>query len=153
MQISRNLFQYYSADSKIVMDIDDVDSTSGNQITVACGARPAISSCLNFPINLGADGIITVNYAGCKSKTYEHQEGLGAVYLRPKGHKRLETVVWGFDPCGLRLASRLLPTLTGSGQPEFIIVRKACAWRGAAGVLAMGSFDSEWKVSANSFLE
>jgi hypothetical protein len=45
-----------------------------------------------------------------------------------------------------------LPMLTGVGQPDFIIVSKRCAWEGAAGVHAMGSFDNSWGVSETSFV-
>lgn len=77
---------------------------------------------------------------------------MGAIFLRPLLNERLELVVWGFDQQGLRQAARLVPMLTGVGQPEFVVVSQRCAWEGAAGVLAMGSFDNFWNVSEASFV-
>lgn len=80
------------------------------------------------------------------------QRGLGAILLRPLPMERLELDIWGFDSFGLRLAARLLPMLTGVGQPEFIVVSERCAWEGTGGVLAMGSFDRHWELSEMAFV-
>jgi hypothetical protein len=43
--------------------------------------------------------------------------------------------------------------LTGVGQPDFVVFGGSAKWRGIEGVLAMGFFDSEWKVTASSVVE
>lgn len=85
-------------------------------------------------------------------RTYQFEAGLGAAFLRPLPDERLELVIWGYDDTGLRQAARLVPMLTGVGQPDFIVVSRRCGWKGASGVLAMGLFDYAWKVSKASFL-
>jgi len=52
----------------------------------------------------------------------------------------LELDVWGSDARGLEIAARLVPMLTGVGQPDFVIADKTMLEQGAGGVLAMGFF-------------
>ena len=153
VQISRNLFQYFSADSEIVDTKDGVTSDQGNEIIVAMGDDfPESAAESKFPIHFLANrGIRIRNWHGFE-RVFELQEGLGAILLRPLYQDRLELIIWGLDELGLRLAARLQPMLTGVGQPEFIIVRNCCAWKGANGVLAMGSFDNSWTVSDTSYI-
>lgn len=104
------------------------------------------------PVGLEDGGGLYIRRRGGIKKVFPFELGMGAIFLRPLLDKRLELVIWGFDKHGLRQAARLMPMLTGVGQPEFVVVRKRCAWKGAAGVLAMGSFDNLWKVSEASFV-
>lgn len=76
---------------------------------------------------------------------------MGAVLLRPLADERLELVIWGYDDDGLHRAARLLPMVTGVGQPEYVIVGPKCAWKGTGGVLAMGSFNASWNITEASF--
>ena len=152
LQVSRNLFQYFAADSEIIHSGADMDRQKGNVISLALGL-----DLLNPPSQVDSIGItedrrLVLRKDNGQTKAYELQDGLGAIYLRPSAGGRLELVIWGYDDWGLRLASRLVPMLTGVGQPEFIVVSNACAWKGAAGVLAMGSFDNSWNVSQASFI-
>lgn len=78
-------------------------------------------------------------------------QSIGAIFLRPLKSESLELVVWGADEEGLRTAARLAPMLTGVGQPDFVVVSKGILRKGADGVLALGFFDTQWKVSKNSF--
>ena len=103
------------------------------------------------PIGLDNGGGVYVIKGGSMKTMFPFEVGMGAIFLRPLLDERLELVVWGFDKQGLRQAARLMPMLTGVGQPDFVIVSKRCAWKGAAGVLAMGLFDNFWKVSRGSF--
>lgn len=96
-------------------------------------------------------GLYIRRRAGMKT-VFPFESGMGAIFLRPLLGERLELVVWGLDKQGLRLAARLIPMLTGVGQPDFVVVRKRCAWEGAAGVLAIGLFDNFWEVSEASFI-
>lgn len=61
-------------------------------------------------------------------------------------------VVWGFDKRGLRTAARLVPMLSGVGQPDFIVVGNESTWKGHAGIVAMGFLDYAWNVSQASYL-
>lgn len=79
-------------------------------------------------------------------------DGLGAAFLRPLDGERLELVLWGTDSDSLSQAARLVPMLTGVGQPDFIILSDAARWRGVEGALALGFFDHVWAVTPSSML-
>lgn len=140
------------ADTEIICGADPGGWGKGNVISLALGTefprciRPA------FPIDLVENEGLALRKHNDTSTIFKLQEGLGAIFLRPMPNERLELVIWGFDRLGLRLAARLLPMLTGVGQPEFSVVSKRNAWEGAAGVLAMGFFDSFWNISNSSFV-
>lgn len=152
LQVSRNLFQYFAADSQIVGSTPDVASLRGNVISVAVGEDfpPPVPlfDTIAFLKNHG----LALRKSNGQRRVFGIEKGLGAIFLRPLPGERTELVIWGYDDPGLRQAARLVPMLTGVGQPEFIIVNKSCAWEGAAGVHAMGSFDSFWNVSEASFV-
>ena len=153
LQVSRNLYQYFSADSELLVGHSSVDEESGNAISITIGETlPLLSMGSSFPIDIIEKQGLRVRGAGGESTIFSFQAGLGAIMLRPMPDERLELVVWGFDSLGLRLASRLLPMLTGTAQPDFTIVSERCGWMGAGGVLAMGFFDSHWNVTNTSFI-
>lgn len=154
VQIARNFHQYYGADSELVGSKEAYrkHSHKGNVITVSQHPQTIIPSHSRSAIRINAGkGILVCDYAG-KERLYPFQPGLGAIFLQPLSGQRLEMVIWGFDTAGLEYASRLVPMLTGVGQPDFIIVSKACLWKGAAGVLAAGFLDHSWQVSQASYL-
>ena len=74
------------------------------------------------------------------------------MFLRPLEAQRLELVVWGFDLDGLEQAARLVPTLTGVGQPDFIVLSPQCRWKGYGAVYAAGFFDWSWQISLGSYI-
>ena len=148
LQVARNLFQYFAADSSIV---EDDQTGDGNIITVLEGPQNDALRSQSHPISLVAHALVVRDAAG-NSRSYSFEEGLGTIFIRPLSLGRLELVIWGFDKTGLRNAARLLPMLTGVGQPDFVVVSKSCAWKGAGGALAMGFLDYQWKVSPASFL-
>ena len=152
LQVSRNLFQYFAADSEIIDSSADVDGQKGSVISLALGLDLLSHPSQVQSISVTKDRGLVLRKGNGQTRAYELQNGLGAIYLGPLAGGRLELVIWGYDDWGLRLASRLVPLLTGVGQPEFIVVSNACAWKGAAGVLAMGSFDNFWNVSEGSFI-
>lgn len=82
----------------------------------------------------------------------EEEEGLGAVFLRPLEKERLELVIWGVDGVGVRQAARLLPILTGVGQPDFVVLSGKCRWKGHAGAYAAGFLDRSWQISGGSYV-
>ena len=152
LQIARNLFQYFAADSEIVDLSAAVGSQSGNVISLTLGSDSPMLGPHSDPIGLENDGGLYIRTRRGTKTIFPFEVGMGAIFLRPLLDERLELVIWGFDKQGLRQAARLMPILTGVGQPDFVIVSKRCAWEGAAGVLAMGSFDNFWKLSEASFV-
>ena len=150
LQISRNLFQYFSADSEIVTQVEGIVGGSGNIITLAVGLSPS-ARLETFPIKVSASGIELRSSSG-DVKFISAEGGLGAIFLRPLENERLELLVWGADAAGLRQAARLVPTLTGVGQADFIILGKHARLQGHAGALAMGFFDYEWNISTGSYI-
>ena len=154
LQISRNLFQYFSGDSDISHPHRPLSTPSpGNVISVGIGREPqTLGNGIGHPISSEAEGICVKIPNTTDRKCYRYQPGLGAIFLRPLEDARLELVVWGLDEAGLRQAARLVPTLTGVGQPDFVILDDQCRWKGHAALLAAGFLDYAWQVSAGSYL-
>lgn len=152
LQVSRNLFQYFGADSELVHSHADLSSRKGNVISIALGLDFPKSAFQFNSIQLVNNHGLFLREDGREARKFRLEEGLGAIFLRPLPNKRLELVIWGYDSWGLNLAGRLMPMLTGVGQPDFIVVSRRCAWEGAAGVLAMGLFDRLWNMSEASFI-
>ncbi|KAL9620276.1 MAG: hypothetical protein Q9160_005175 [Pyrenula sp. 1 TL-2023] len=153
LQISRNLFQYFTADSEIVSrHRRALNINPGNSILVACGTD-IVGDQPNTPsaIQLHEHSICLKGVATVPSRCYPFESGLGAIFLRPLDDERLELVVWGYDIDGLQQAARLAPTVTGVGQPDFIITTAECRWRGAAGIAAAGFFTHNWQIAAESY--
>jgi len=151
LQISRNLYQYFRADTEIVSSSKLVERHGGNVVHLACGSELAPSAVPSYPITVTRYGL-NIRTARGVVRSYGHRLGLGAVLLRPLAEERTELVIWGFNGDGLRNAARLLPLLTGVGQPDFVVVNKECGWKGASGALAMGFLDSLWEVSGSSYI-
>jgi hypothetical protein len=150
LQVSRNLFQYFGADSEIVSESPLDLSHRGNQVSIAIADEAGLWR-PGLPVSKTPNGISIETRKGVK-RTYPLEEGLGAIFLAPLPHEALELCIWGHDADGLRQAARLFPMLTGTGQPDFIVVAKECRWRGAAGVKSMGFLDHDWKVSEASYV-
>ncbi|KAL4959894.1 uncharacterized protein BDV14DRAFT_193424 [Aspergillus stella-maris] len=169
LQISRNLLQYFAADSQITRRCGMLGTTSGNLITLALGDELPDSVSNSYPIRVTDEGLILYKdcflFSGavlgrtehdaerrCQQQIYRNEPAMGALFLRPLDNERLELVVWGADMSGLEQAARLVPTLTGAGQPEFLILGSGCRWKGHAGLYAAGHFDRSWQISAGSYL-
>jgi hypothetical protein len=152
LQVSRNLHQYFQANTYILSSALDPPSLNltGNIITLATGSSLEASQ-TDFPIHVGKSGITIRGYRG-QAHRYG-QEARAAAFLRPLAGERLELVVWGADDEGLRQASRIVPMLTGVGQPDFVVFGESAKWKGIEGVLAMGFFDSDWEVTPSSIIE
>ncbi|RDW93214.1 uncharacterized protein DSM5745_00536 [Aspergillus mulundensis] len=169
LQISRNLLQYFAADSQIIKRCDPFDSGyPGNVITISLGNElpaPVISSyplrvtdnriylhrCFPAPSSIYASMNLTSSI-NCGKYYINHEPAMGALFLRPLSDERLELVVWGTDRDGLEQAARLVPTLTGAGQPEFLVLGESFQWKGHAGLHAAGHFDKFWQISAGSYI-
>ena len=152
LQISRNLYQYFRADSEIICSSDPAGRGRGNVVHLACGAKLTSCTLSSYPITVAKGQGLTIRKARGGPRSYDLQPGLGAALLRPLAQERTELVFWGFDGEGLQHAARLLPMLTGVGQPDFVIVRRECCWKGAAGVVAMGFLNHDWQVSESSYI-
>ncbi|KAH7089554.1 hypothetical protein FB567DRAFT_590365 [Paraphoma chrysanthemicola] len=152
LQISRNLHQYFQADASIHSSFSDpaIMNATGNIITLAVSATD-IEPLSDFPISIRTAGLSVTDH---RNRVQEYGDAVrGAAFLRPAGGDRLELVIWGVDDEGLRQAARIVPMLTGVGQPDFIVFGESAKWRGIEGALAMGFFDSDWKVTASSVVE
>jgi predicted peptidase len=152
LQVSRNLHQYFQADAVILPSLSDprLSGSAGNIVTLAMNnSIPDLSP--YFPIRLGNTGCSVRDHYGTKQEYGEAARGAG--FLRPAGGERLELVLWGADEEGLRQAARVVPMLTGVGQPDFVVFGESTKWRGVEGVLAMGFFDSKWRITASSVVE
>ena len=153
LQISRNLCQYFAADTLITSSHQTAFESSGNVIIVAIGDSLPDGYHKDFPITIQHNEVRLRNSFG-EDEVYTDIAGLGlaAIFLRPLPLGRLELVVWGSDEASLAIAARLVPMMPGSGQPDFVVADRRMLAVGLEGVLAMGFFDEKWEVSRNSFL-
>ncbi|KIV86083.1 hypothetical protein PV11_01720 [Exophiala sideris] len=153
LQTSRNFLQYFGADSKIVPRsmYEHALSNNGNVITIALdkGLSPPLIPM--FPIKVEAGRLSLATKDG-ETISIPRTPGMGGVWLRPLPEERLELVIWGHDESGLQQAARLIPTLAGVGQPDFVILSNEARWKGHAGAVAMGFFDYNWRISDASYL-
>jgi hypothetical protein len=152
LQVSRNLHQYFQADANIVSSTswDATTNGTGNVITLCNGANlpPSIRS--DFPIQASSSGITVRGYRGNTYHYNSQDTSLGAAFLRPLDGERLELVLWGSDAKGLSQAARMVPMVTGVGQPDFVVLGESAKWKGVDGAVALGFFDHEWKITPSS---
>ncbi|KAL1648008.1 hypothetical protein SLS58_002333 [Diplodia intermedia] len=148
LQISRNLYTYFSADAAI-----GGSAAAGNLITVAVGTRLPASQDGDFPIQVTDSGTLLVRAPSGEELLFGEEEDVAAIYLRPgtTGQESLELVVWGGTAQTAAIAARLVPTLTGVSQPDFVVLDKSSSWKGAEGAVAMGFFDERWNIASTSF--
>jgi predicted esterase len=149
LQVSRNLHQYFQADTIIASrkSSSGISNHKGNIITLAIGSGLE-SSQPDFPIQVSQHGVSIRDYKG-RDHQY-HDEARAAAFLRPLDGERLELVLWGADHRGLQQALRVVPMLTGVGQPDFVVFSEAAKWSGVEGTLAMGFLDWKWEVTPSS---
>jgi hypothetical protein len=156
VQSSRNFYQYFGADSTIIPlceyeDNGTKDTSRSNVIIFALGQGIPNAVLQDYPIRVEETRLLLTTKEQI-TISIPLGPAMGGVWLRPLPNERLELVVWGADLAGLRQASRLIPTLSGAGQPDFVILGTEARWTGHAGALAMGFLDYEWKISAASYL-
>lgn len=156
VQISRNFLQYYAADCQIVgaeHHARAISNATGNVLTIIEGQDCVHDIGGGFPVRI-ANGYIAISGRDEDSTaSYHMAPGRFAVFLRPLPEQRLELLVWGANEEAARFASRLVPMLTGTGQPDFIIGDVSqLRLRGSGGVLAAGFFDWQWQVAKGSYI-
>lgn len=161
LQMSRNLCQYFGADTEMQEYHEsehhgDATDESGNIITVVIGESPP-RSLLNVDHAIQHPAKDRLYVVGPHGELHGYHTsngmyGLVAIYLRPLPNERLELVVWGADKESLEVAARLVPMMTGTGQPDFVIADRRMLWKGLEGALALGFFDEMWNVSMSAHL-
>jgi hypothetical protein len=158
LDISRSFHQYYGADTVILegLDVEAAAWSKGIGYTITIGMKNCLgpAPCISdpwFPIQLSDQGRIRIRDAD----SYWVQPGgrhgeLGAIFLRPSA-QGMEIVIWAKSYKMLQQTARLIPMQTGTGQPEFILVREDAAWKGLDGTY-LGFFDPWWNVTKSSVL-
>ncbi|KAI5819027.1 hypothetical protein BZA77DRAFT_276613 [Pyronema omphalodes] len=139
LDIARNLYQYFAADTVIVSSYDGATGNVVHLGTGSCG--PVIITDTRLEV-LISDG---------RKKRVKLEPGMGAVWLCPLEGGRLKMVVWGTDEEGMSLAARLVPTRTGVGVPAFVVLGKEAKWKGIGGLRAIGMMDWKWRVTSGAF--
>jgi predicted esterase len=157
LQISRNLCQYFSADTEIIANVSETaNNRTGNVISVYLGVdipdQPHYTNAAHHAITIHQDRVVVRNARGSKRTYRSRKDGLAAIYLRPLPNERLELIVWGVDAASLQVAARLVPMMTGVGVPDFVLADSNMLWKGVEGTLAMGFLDENWNVSSNAIL-
>lgn len=153
LQVSRNLYQYVAADTIIEDQYERAVHASGNIICLATGLSVPGERLHGHAIEIN-DGKVTVHPDSPYAQFYEKIDGhgLGAIFIRPLPNDRLQLVIWGKDERSLDTATRLVPMMPGSGQPDFVVVDDRMLLKGLDGARAMGFFDAWWNVTRSSFL-
>ena len=151
LQISRNLCQYFASDTEITSDYEEAVTSTGNIVSVAIGSDLPHGIRQNHPFELKDDQIFIRDGPVYRGYGAVYGFGLAATFLRPLRNERLELVVWAADEESLDFAARLVPLITGSGTPDFVIADKKMLSKGVEGTLALGFFDTSWNVSRNSY--
>ncbi|KAJ4992803.1 hypothetical protein SVAN01_01849 [Stagonosporopsis vannaccii] len=150
LQVSRNLHQYFRADTVILSNATDTASAgaTGNVVELLIGDI-LVGAGPDFPIQATSSGILLCDHYKRKQR---YDEARSAAWLQPLEGERVKLVLWGADGAGLAQAARLVPQLTGVGQPDFIVLSEEAKWKGVEGALALGFFDSQWQITASSFV-
>jgi predicted esterase len=151
VQVSRNLHQYFGADSRISpgSQYSQALTRNGNVIVLALGddaPQPLLES---FPVNV-VDGKVRFRNAENKLSACLGVGITSGAWLRPLHDQRLELIVWGADMDGLGQATRMIPTLTGAGQPDFVLFGEHFG-KEQGDPVAAGFFDYSWNISASSY--
>ena len=152
VQVSRNLLQYFGADAEILQPDEPGPPKRGNKVILSLGSAGFMLATAggHEAIFIDEKKGLCIRGSNGRLAVYGFTEGLGAIFLRPGINETLELVIWGFDTLGLGFAARMVPMLTGVGQPDFIVVGQESAWKGAAGVLALGYLDNSWTIVESS---
>ncbi|KAF2854976.1 hypothetical protein T440DRAFT_495630 [Plenodomus tracheiphilus IPT5] len=151
LQVSRNLHQYFQADAAIIprRSAAVLENTTGNVVSLVVG--PDLEDQEGYAIRVDGSGVTIRDHQGYDQQYGE--EARGAAFLRPLEDERLELVLWGADNEGLRHAARIVPMLTGVGQPDFVVFGESAKWKGVEGIVAMGFLNSDWEITASSVVE
>jgi len=152
LQISRNMCQYFNADADLLYEDEKNEQDNGNIIRIVITDRINLSPSFNTasPRASNTSSVQVTDHDG-NVHSYDSDNGLGAIFINQTLTDRSELVIWGSTESGLDIAARLVPMLTGVGQPDFVIADRNMLWKSAGGVLAMGFFDRSGRASTNSY--
>jgi predicted esterase len=151
ISIAQSLYQYFAADVVFSDLTGGFYERTGDVITVGIGEDIDPGIMADYPIKVATSEIVIRDYDGTEHR-YGSLEEIGAIFLRPYKEDLLQLVVWGSNAGGLAMARRLVPTISGAGQPDFVILARESRVNGIDGALAMGFFDSRWNLTKASFL-
>lgn len=153
LQISRNLLQYFGVDSVLLHqgDYDTAIRRGGNVISITLERTAPASLLKGFPITI-EEGIVQVRQRDQKGKATSIRNASSAIWLQPLENERLHLVVWAKNEIALRQAARLVPTMSGAGQPDFVVFEQDVVNGVYGKVACMGFFDFAWDVSAASYM-
>ena len=152
LDLSRNIFQYFGADTEIIRSNREHQADKGNVVYLGFPEVSTAHSETRFPIILDENNDLVLVLHDGYEKKFRSETGIGAIFVIPlEGSERVGIVIWGSDEDNFRRAMRLFPLRTGVGQPDFIILGPESAQKGIAGALALGFFDSEWQITRYSF--
>ena len=151
LQVSRNLCQYYAAETQVTSSYEDALAANGNVISISIGDNYPSGMDDRYSLQVGRGKGVRIRGGQQWRRYVDRGHGLAAIFLRPLPNERLELVVWGCDKESLEVAARLVPMMTGSGQPDFVVLDKSMLWKGVSGTLALGFFDSDWEISKRSY--
>lgn len=156
LELSRNLFQYFYADSELSEGHELPSQSSGNRISISIGdSSPESLYSGDFAMILRnklakSYPLLDRRLSGSPVGSDRGGSEVGAVFLRPLAGV-LEMVIWGSTPRMLAQIARLAPLLTGTGQPDFIIMDRSASWRGVDGA-SLGFLDASWNITDSSSL-
>lgn len=147
-QVARNMLQYFKADSAILTPHTHANAGKGNTIVVGIGDSIRDFQREGSPLEVGSEGVEIAKTDGEVVRYEVDQDGLGAIFLMPSADQSLKLVVWGVDADSLQVAARLVPMVSGAGQPDFIVTSRRMLSEGAGGARAMGFVDGQWRIQA-----
>lgn len=81
LQIARNLFQYFAADSALFVD-DEIKPGTGNRISIRLGPSHLVAPPC-FAIMIQENKGLSIRDSSGRERLYPFEKGLGAIYLRP----------------------------------------------------------------------
>lgn len=105
LQVSRNLYEYFGADSEIVASSEGLKRHESNVIMIAIGRKLAQSLLPSYPITISAREGVCIRIVKSEVHSHAFHDGLGVILLRPLRKERLEAAIWGFCESGLRAKS------------------------------------------------
>jgi hypothetical protein len=157
---------------------DTIAARPGNVVSLALG-KAQLPALHDYPISVLPSGqgisvrdqsgsmhnYTTTNTFGFSEKG-GGSEDVSAIFLRPVAshsdssqsghaqisHERVEIVIWGCSIRALEQAARLVPMMTGTGQPDFVVLGGNARWKSVDGARAMGWLDEHWQVTENSYV-
>jgi hypothetical protein len=150
LQISRNFNTYFGADTELVLRPNHTQGQyyNAHSIVLAIGnSDPHPPADNSFPIRVSSTNSNHLEFRSKQGywRNLAPKEAQGSIFIRPGPNEGLEIVVWGSNLEMAEQAARLIPMMTGTGQPDWIVCRKEMMWKGLEGC-DLGWFDAWWQI-------